>query len=79
MTISPISFVIPRMYVSGENGRIMHIFIILFICMYFNSLAKLASLKSTLIQMVEHNMKEELERRDWRKENEIPKLAFLIT
>jgi hypothetical protein len=28
---------------SVENGRIMHIFIILFICIYFDSLAKLAN------------------------------------
>ena len=79
MTISPISFVILRMYVSVENGSIIHIFIILFICIYFDSLAKLANLKSTLIRMVERNMKEEIEMRDWRKENEIPKFAFLIT
>lgn len=43
MTISPISFVILRMYVSVENGRIMRIFTILFICIYFDSLAKLAN------------------------------------
>jgi hypothetical protein len=29
----------------------------LFICIYFDSLAKLANLKSTLIRMVERNMK----------------------
>ena len=64
---------------SVENERIMHIFIILFICIYFDSLAKLANLESTLILMVERNMKEKIERRDWRKENEISKFAFLTT
>jgi hypothetical protein len=56
-----------------------HKMIDLFICIYFDSLAKLANLKSTLIRMVERNMKEKIERRDWRKENEISKFAFLTT